>query len=142
MKISRLSRLALFSSALAIAVAGAALAKGGFHGEPPDIDTRLSHMTEQLGLSDQQQEDIRAVMLEQLAKLVALQEQMDTEGHDPELREAVRKAFMESRQRIEAQLSDQQLETFRKRRWSQRGQVHRGCGGGGGGDGGGSEERL
>jgi hypothetical protein len=96
MRITRFSLLAVCSSALAVAVAGVALAKGGFHGEPLDLDTRLSHMTEQLGLSGQQQEDIRLVMLEQQAKLVALREQIDREGHGPELKEAVREAFMET----------------------------------------------
>lgn len=141
MRISRLSLLALCSSALAIALAGAALAKGGFHGEPPDIDTRISHMTEQLDLTDQQQEDIRAVMLEQQAKLVALRDQIDAEGHSPELTEAMREAFMETRERIEAQLSDEQLEEFRERRWKHRGHARRGCAGGGG-DQEGPDERL
>jgi hypothetical protein len=142
MRITRFSLLAVCSSALAVAVAGVALAKGGFHGEPLDLDTRLSHMTEQLGLSGQQQEDIRLVMLEQQAKLVALREQIDREGHGPELKEAVREAFMETRERIEAQLSDEQLEEFRERRWKHRGHARRGCGGGGGGEGDGSDGRL
>ena len=54
--------------------------------------------------------------------------------------EAVRETLMEARTRIEAQLSDEQLEKFHERRWMRRGHARRGCGGGGDGDR--SDERL
>jgi Spy/CpxP family protein refolding chaperone len=140
MQISRRSLIALFAASLSLAVAGAALAKGPGHGEPPDIDTQLAHMTERLALSDQQQEDIRSVLVEQRAKLEALHQQARDDGRSPELRDAMRDAWIETKERIEAQLTDEQVEQLRADHHNHR--QHAGGGHGCGGSNGPQEDRL
>ena len=142
MRMHRASLLALWGSALAIAFAGSALARGPHHGEPPDIDTRISRMTERLELSGEQQEDIRAVMVEQQEKILALLDQMEAEGRTPELKDAMRETFEETRDRIEAQLSDEQIEKLQQGRWMRAHHGRRGCGGAGAREGDGEDDRL
>jgi len=122
MQLSRSLSIPLSISALvvALAAAGLATAKGRDHGGLPDVDTHIERMTESLGLSGQQQEEIRAVLIEQRAKLETLRDQAHSEGRSPELREAIRETWVETKERIEASLSDQQIDAFRDDRHEHR----------------------
>lgn len=98
--------------ALSLAFAGLAAAWEHGHGGPPDIDTQVQRMTELLDLDAQQQQSLRSVLEEQRAKLDALREQAKTEGRSEDLRSAFRDTARETRERIEALLTPDQLQKF------------------------------
>ncbi len=121
---SKLFTLAL-SSALALGAAGAALAQdqappppdGAMQGPPPgggmrhmDPDKQLQHMTKELGLSADQQSQIKPVLVDRDQQMQALFSDQSLSQQDR--RAKARSIQQGSRSKIEAVLNDQQKQKF------------------------------
>ncbi len=101
--------------ALATAVAGMAAAQGrGLRGAPPDPAEQVERLAEHLGLSDEQQQEVQAILEEQSVEQEQVREQY---GED---REAARSEMEALREETDARLlevlTDEQAETFQETR--------------------------
>ena len=98
--LSRLCMASLIVSALILGT-GSAWAGGGGHGHKHDPQSKIERMTKKLDLTQEQQDKILPILQDKHHKMEALHKQMKD----------VRQNAMS---KVEAQLSPEQLEKFRK----------------------------
>jgi Spy/CpxP family protein refolding chaperone len=123
----RLATLLLLLLALPLAAsAGGKGQKGGKRHHDPE--QRLAHMTETLGLSTTQQEQLEPILEQQAESFRALREQKRSGANREELRESFRAQRESNAAQVEAVLDEQQVATFREMRAEreQRMREHRG----------------
>ena len=102
LSMARLLGACLLGSSLIVS-AGAAWAGGGGHGHKHDPQSKLERMTKKLDLTQEQQNTILPILQDKHQKMEALHSQM----------KEVRK---NARSQVEAQLTPEQLEKFKKAR--------------------------
>ncbi len=98
-------------SGLLISAPGLAGGKGKHHGHDPE--RKLQKLTKRLGLSDEQQGKVKAILEEKHHKLQELHQQM----------KEIRK---NAREQIKAQLTPEQVEKFKKQRGKRKHRKNKG----------------
>lgn len=117
----RIATVGTLAALCAALLASPVSAQGHRRGGPPDVETRLSHLTEKLDLSDEQREQLRPLLEEHDEKLRALLDRARSgEADRASLRGDLSDLQRDLDQKLEALLTEEQMDEFRKFRDEQR----------------------